>query len=60
MAKIENKMSELMPFMIFGFIFVMITLAMFRVNLIVGLIISAFCMGFWLVFICVIKEYLWN
>ena len=60
MAKAENQMSELIPFIIFGFIFAMITLAMFRVNLIAGLIISAFCMGFWLVFICVIREYLWS
>lgn len=53
-------MNELIPFMIFGFILAMITLAMFRASLTAGLIISAFCMGFWLVFICVIREYLWN
>lgn len=56
MAKVENKMIELIAFTIVGFILCMCGLALFRVNFYLALILALFSVGFWAVFLGLVVE----
>jgi Ca2+/Na+ antiporter len=50
MVKTEDKIMEKIAFIVFALMVCMFSLATFRVSPVIGILLSVFCVGFWIVF----------